>query len=106
MAKKLGQDRQDPLAGPLASDQDGQVVGITGKPVNPAFELSADFCFLPPDVSARKAERGTSGAGGLSTPFGMVRSPVPIILSPRGKQISPDKTVSFPCTARIIYHVP
>jgi hypothetical protein len=66
-----------------------------------ATMASADFCFLPPDVSARKAGRGALGAGGLSTPFGMVRSPAPIATSPspRGKQISPDKSVSFPCTA-------
>jgi hypothetical protein len=59
---------------------------------------SADFCFLPPGVSVRKAEMGALEAGGLSTPFGMVRSPAPIAHTPHGKQISPDKNVSFPCT--------
>lgn len=62
------------------------------------YMAPADFCFLPPGVSVRKAEMGAIEAGGLSTPFGMVRSPAPIALSPRGKQISPDKNVSFPCT--------
>lgn len=64
-----------------------------------ATMASADFCPLPAGVSARRAGRVTVGAGGFSTPFGVGRSPVPVAIFPRVKQISPDKDVSLPCTA-------
>jgi hypothetical protein len=63
-----------------------------------ATMASADFCSIPASVTPRRAETMTLGTGGFSTSFEMGRSPEPIAIPLPVEQISPDKSVSFPCT--------
>ena len=39
---------------------------------------SADFCPVTPGVAARRAARVAVGSGGVSSPFGLARSPAPL----------------------------
>ena len=39
---------------------------------------SADFCPVTPEVAARRAARVAVGSGGVSSPFGLARSPAPL----------------------------
>jgi hypothetical protein len=39
---------------------------------------SADFCPVTPNVAVRRAARVTVGSGGVSSPFGLARSPAPL----------------------------
>jgi len=39
---------------------------------------SADFCPVTPNVAVRRAARVAVGSGGVSSPFGLARSPAPL----------------------------